>query len=116
MLQGSFEDLRIDGGVIVNDVGAQTKLASHGRPLQVGDEMELNDNRVVVVGICKVSRTFQSQPVVYMTYRREPQTLSLPNENCSLSSLPAPFLGTTPNKCVVLSPVSLAFLPTLQTR
>jgi putative ABC transport system permease protein len=32
--------------------------------------MELNDHRAIVVGIAKVTRTFQSQPVVYTTYSR----------------------------------------------
>lgn len=70
MLKGDIKDLRIDGGVIVDKVGAETKLASHSIPLQIGDVMELNDNRAVVVGICSVSRTFQSQPVIYTTYGR----------------------------------------------
>lgn len=77
MLEGKIEDLRIDGAVIVNNVGAETKLASppksgKGAPisLRVGDVMELNDNRAYVAGICEVSRTFQSQPVVYTTYDR----------------------------------------------
>ena len=70
MLEGSIEDLRIDGGIIVDRVGASSKLATKAGPLRVGDEMELNDNRAVVVGICSVSRTFQSQPVIYTTYGR----------------------------------------------
>lgn len=77
MVKGEVTDLRIDGGVIVDKVGADTKLASPPRigdgqriPLQIGTRMELNDNRAVVVGICQVSRTFQSQPVVYTTYDR----------------------------------------------
>ena len=70
MVQGKIEDLRIDGGIIVNKVGAETKFASHGIPLKLGDVMELNDNRAIVVGICNVSRTFQSQPVIYTTYSR----------------------------------------------
>lgn len=68
MLEGKVEDLRIDGAVIVDKVGAETKLARNGVPLKVGDVMELNDNRAIVVGICSVSRTFQSQPVLYTTY------------------------------------------------
>jgi putative ABC transport system permease protein len=68
LLEGKIQDLRIDGGVIVDTVGASTKLASSDGPLRVGDRMELNDNRGVVVGICNVSRTFQSQPVIYTTY------------------------------------------------
>ena len=39
-------------------------------PLRVGDEMELNDHRAIVVGICRNSRTWQSQPIVYTTYTR----------------------------------------------
>jgi putative ABC transport system permease protein len=38
--------------------------------LQIGDTLEINDKRAVVVGICRVSRTFQSQPVIYTTYSR----------------------------------------------
>lgn len=73
MVQGKVEDLRMDGAIIVDQVGAETKLATdsekYGRiPLRVGDVMELNDNRGVVVGICQSSRTFQSQPLIYTTY------------------------------------------------
>lgn len=73
MVEGSITDLRKADGVIVDRVGASTKLASLNEegervPLQVGDIMELNDHLVKVVGICEVSRTFQSQPVIYTTY------------------------------------------------
>jgi putative ABC transport system permease protein len=71
MLEGNLSDLRkIDGAIIVDRVGATTKLATENRPLQVGDTLELNDNRCVVIGICEVSRTFQSQPVIYLPYDR----------------------------------------------
>jgi putative ABC transport system permease protein len=40
------------------------------KPLGVGDVLELNDKRAIVVGICRVQRTFQSQPVIYTTYTR----------------------------------------------
>lgn len=75
MLQGKIENLRMPDSVIVNDVGAETKLASFSKesgsiPLRVGDIMELNDHRAYVAGICQVSRTFQSQPVIYTTYGR----------------------------------------------
>ncbi len=39
-------------------------------PLVVGDTMELNDRRGVVVGISDNTRTFQSQPIIYTTYSR----------------------------------------------
>jgi len=77
MLEGSLSDLRRQDAIIVNDVGAQTRLARPPKepagkpiPLQVGDTLEINDHRAVVVGICRVSRTFQSQPVIYTTYSR----------------------------------------------
>jgi putative ABC transport system permease protein len=76
MVQGKLEDLRRADGIIVNDVGAAGMLARTGAdgrtkvPLKIGDTLELNDHRAVVVGICKVSRTFNSQPVVYTTYNR----------------------------------------------
>jgi putative ABC transport system permease protein len=77
MAAGSLADLRRADGVIVDEVAAKTKLAKPGPtpsspkiPLVIGDILELNDNRAVVVGIAQTTRTFQSQPVVYTTYSR----------------------------------------------
>lgn len=75
MVAGNISDLRRPDGVIVDATGAEGKLAKHlpdGRvvPLKVGDEMELNDNRAVVIGICEVTLTFQANPVIYTTYSR----------------------------------------------
>lgn len=75
MIKGKLADLRRADAIIVDQVGAKTKLAvdlpdGKQRPLDVGDVLELNDHRAVVVGICEVARTFQSQPVIYTTYNR----------------------------------------------
>ncbi len=74
MVEGQIEDLRFPDAVIVDQVGSETKLAEHTSegtiPLRVGDTMELNDHRAYVAGICRLSRTFQSQPVIYTTYER----------------------------------------------
>jgi putative ABC transport system permease protein len=77
MLEGSLDDLRRADAVIVDVNGARGKFSRPGptpgspsEPLRVGDTLELNDHRAVVVGICRVSRTFQSQPVLYTTYSR----------------------------------------------
>lgn len=75
MISGSLADLRANDAVIVDAVGAQTKLAHVDPdgtrvPLAVGDTLELNDHRGTVVGLCKVTRTFQSQPVIYTTFSR----------------------------------------------
>jgi ABC-type antimicrobial peptide transport system, permease component len=78
MVQGKLEDLRRSDGVIVDEVGAADKLAKvrpdgTSVPLQIGDTLELNDRRAVVVGICRVTRTFLSQPMLYTTYSRAVQ-------------------------------------------
>ncbi len=39
----------------------------------VGRELEMNDHRAVIVGVCEASRTFQSNAVVYTTYSRAKQ-------------------------------------------
>lgn len=90
MLEGKLSDLRRQDAVIVNDVGARTRLAKPskvpgGKPesLKIGDTLEINDRRAVVVGICRVSRTFQSQPVIFTTYSRA--TTFAPKERKLLS-------------------------------
>lgn len=77
MLAGDIEDLRRSDGVIVDIDGAKDKLAKPAltpggkpEPLKIGDDLELNDRRAIVVGMAKVGRTFQAQPVVYTTYSR----------------------------------------------
>jgi len=90
MIEGILSDLRRQDSIIVNDVGARTRLAGLPKfpggkrvPLKVGDTLEINDHRAVVVGICRVSRTFQSQPVIYTTYSRA--TTFAPRERKLLS-------------------------------
>lgn len=74
MIEGNIADLRKPFTIIVNEHGAYDKLAQDQgeglpkKPLRIGDEIELNDRRATVVGICRVTRTFRSEPVVYTTY------------------------------------------------
>jgi putative ABC transport system permease protein len=73
MLAGELADLRQADSIIVDEAGARGKLAKrqpNGRriPLKLGDTLELNDHRCVVVGICRVTQTFQNIPVIYTTY------------------------------------------------
>ncbi len=77
MLEGKLSDLRRSDGVIVDIDGAKDKLGKAAAspdgkitPLKIGDSLELNDRRAIIVGIAKVTRTFQSQPVIYTTYSR----------------------------------------------
>ncbi|MCC6951291.1 MAG: FtsX-like permease family protein [Phycisphaerales bacterium] len=88
MLEGKVSDLRRADAVIVDQIGATTRFArrdADGRstPLRVGDEMELNDRRAVVVGISGNTRSFQSQPLIYTTYSRA--TAFVPKERKLLS-------------------------------
>jgi len=90
MIAGRLADLRRSDSVIVDMYGAADKLAKPSPipggeriPLQIGDTLELNDHRAVVVGLAKTSRTFQSQPVIYTTYSRA--TTFAPRERKLLS-------------------------------
>lgn len=87
MIQGKVYNLRKSDSIIVDIVGAKTKLATEIKgntiPLKVGDTMELNDHYSVVVGICKNTKTFQSQPVLYTTYKQA--TFMVPQERKMLS-------------------------------
>lgn len=84
MVEGSLADLRTADGVILDRVSAETRLATWSaydangepapgavrQPMRVGDTLQINDRRAVVVGLCEITRTFQSQPVVYTTFSR----------------------------------------------
>jgi putative ABC transport system permease protein len=77
MLDGKLENLRRADGVIIDSVGAAGKLAKKPKnpgelpvPVKVGDTLELNDKRAVVVGIAQTTRSFQSQPTIFTTYTR----------------------------------------------
>jgi putative ABC transport system permease protein len=88
ILEGELSNLRHNDAIIVDNVGADGKLANvtpDGRriPLRIGDTMELNDHRAIVAGVCRVTRTFQSQPVVYTTYSRA--TVFAPRERKLMS-------------------------------
>ncbi|WP_395740730.1 ABC transporter permease [Prosthecobacter sp.] len=92
MVSGSLADLRRSDGVIVDQAGAEGKLAKRapdGRrvALKVGDTLELNDHRVYVAGICQVTQTFQANPVIYTTYSRA--TTFAPQERKLLSFVAA---------------------------
>lgn len=69
ILQGSWADLRQSGAVIVEEDGAR-KLWRPGPngehvPLGVGDVIEVNDHRAVVVGICRAKRPVFFAPSLY---------------------------------------------------
>lgn len=77
MAQGSLVDLRQPESIIVDETGAQGRLAQDSQipgqpptPVRVGDVLEINDHRAVVVGIAKSTPSFMGRPVIYTTYNR----------------------------------------------
>lgn len=75
MIEGALERLVRSDAVIVDRDGASTRLTRVGPnnetvPLGVGDTLELNDSRAVVVGVCVSAPSFADDPVVYTTYTR----------------------------------------------
>jgi putative ABC transport system permease protein len=70
MLTGNIQDLRREGGIIVDVYSAKGILATHlpdgtQRALQIGDELEINNHYAVVVGICKITQGFYPQPIIF---------------------------------------------------
>ena len=86
MVEGNIKDLRRDGGVIVDIYSAEDSLATKlpdgtKVPLRVGDSFEINDHHAVVVGLCKITRGFYPQPVVFTTFNRFKYFTSFTNNN-----------------------------------
>lgn len=77
MIAGKLENLRQGDGVIVDVDSARSKLSTPSKeagkkptPIKIGDALELNDRRAVVVGLAKTSRVFGSYPILFTTYSR----------------------------------------------
>ena len=70
MVEGDLEDLRLPNTVIVDEYGVDRLGAALGRPLRVGDSLEINDREARVVGICQAHRSFTGGPFVFTTYER----------------------------------------------
>jgi putative ABC transport system permease protein len=66
MLQGVLADLRRPDAVIIDEIGYH--LLWPGEPIRLGRELEMNDRRAIVVGICDVSSPFFTFPVIYSRY------------------------------------------------
>jgi putative ABC transport system permease protein len=68
ILLGSLADLRRPDAVIIDESGYRYLWPDE--PLAVGRELEMNDHRAVIVGICKASETFQTFPIFYCRYQQ----------------------------------------------
>ncbi len=78
MIEGSVEDLRASDAVIIDKRTAYEVFAVRltkdpdgpTRPIAVGENIEINDQRARVVGICKTTLQIQGEATVYTTYNR----------------------------------------------
>ena len=66
MLVGSIYDLRQPDAAIIDKAGYQYYFP--GQPLQTGKTLQMNDKRLVIVGVSDASAPFQSLPVLHTRY------------------------------------------------
>ena len=94
LLVGDLADLRKPDAIIVDRVGLRKLYPGQGWEsasieklrtefFKEPRELEMNDRRAIIVGICEATRTFQSNPVVYTTYSKAKQYI--PRERKVLS-------------------------------
>lgn len=72
LLKGNVEDLYREGAVIIDSNAAENLLATilpDGKkiPLKIGDQLEINGSRAVIVGIGKTIPGFFPQPIIFAT-------------------------------------------------
>jgi putative ABC transport system permease protein len=81
VVAGNLRDLRLPDAIFVDNVRLEKlypnekwdelpKLKDAFFQRFLHRQLEMNDHRAVIVGICEATRTFQSNPVVYTTYSR----------------------------------------------
>jgi putative ABC transport system permease protein len=81
IVAGSLRDLRLPDAIFVDNVRLEKlypnenwdelpKLKNAFFQRFLHRQLEMNDHRAVIVGVCEATRTFQSNPVVYTTYTR----------------------------------------------
>lgn len=93
ILMGNLSDLRRPSAVMLDKAGYESLWP--GEPLSLGREIEMNDRRSVVVGICETSAPFQSFPVVVATYSQATQLIARERKQLSFV-VGAPSAGVTP--------------------
>lgn len=93
ILLGDLADLRRPNAVFLDKAGHQSLWP--GEPLALGREIEMNDRRAVVVGICETSAPFQSFPVVIALYSQATQLVARERKQLSFV-VGAPVAGVTP--------------------
>lgn len=64
IIEGSASDLRREGGVMVDSYTAKKM------PLKMGDTLEINGKRAIVIGICEVTQNFYPQPIMFSSFNQ----------------------------------------------
>ncbi|HME91447.1 MAG TPA: ABC transporter permease, partial [Myxococcaceae bacterium] len=95
MLLGSWQQLREPDSVVLDQSGYV--LLFPGEPLQLGRTLEMNDHRVIVVGISDASAPFLNVPIMHTRYSEAVNFLG--RERTQLSFIIArPLPGTSPEE------------------
>ncbi|MBI3881127.1 MAG: ABC transporter permease [Verrucomicrobia bacterium] len=68
MLKGRLADVRLPNAVIIDDLAVQRLSIGRKKPLDVGDQFEINDKEARIVGICKAERHFFGYPYIFTTF------------------------------------------------
>lgn len=68
LIAGSLDELRRPEAVIMDERGY--KHLWPGEPIRLNRSFEMNDNRAELVGVCRVSQSFQAFPIIYTKYSR----------------------------------------------
>lgn len=71
MLLGQAEALRGPEAVIVDELGYT--LLWPDEPMRLGRELEINERRAVITGICRASPLFQTLPILYTEFGKAQQ-------------------------------------------
>lgn len=79
MVEGSIEDLRHPDAVIV-EVTSRARLNG----IQIGDRLKLNDQRAIVVGFARAELSFQSDVLIFTTYRNAVQFVPVGRDRLSM--------------------------------
>lgn len=96
MLLGSLADLARPDAVVVDKAGYAYLWPE--QPLTLGRELEMNDRRAVVVGVCEASAPFQTFPLVFTRYSRAMQ-FAPPERNQMSFVLAQPQPGVSVAEC-----------------
>jgi putative ABC transport system permease protein len=97
MLLGSLSELRHPDAVIVDKAGFEYLWP--GQPLTLGNTLEMNDQRAIIVGICKASPPFQTFPIMYCRYTQAMEFVARERNRMSFVLAQPDELTSVPETC-----------------